>query len=568
MSVRGLGALAAMAAWAAALRWFPEGLPYRPGGLEALPALPLVLAAVALAGLWAWRSGAFVPEHPLSREERHALWLCIGLALLLRLPMAVQAGAGFLTPDGALSGTVALHARDGVRHHVFVPHVPYSGSLKSHLAAALMSFVDPVRAFALASIAFVPLFVAGVFLLARAAAPGRERLAALGAGLWAAFAPAFATRYTLSNDGNYVEVLGLGTLALWLCAQALGERATVPRWSAIGALLGLAFWCHILAVIPLAACGLALLAWAPPRRALAAVPALAAGWVTGYAPGVLWNLANAGQSFGYLLPGGEKVAGAEAAPGWDQRLSILVSDQWPVLLGYDPGWSPVADGVLRVAAFAAVALALVALAQLATAAPDAGRAARRVTLLFALVNTAVALAALPQIPGNPRYILFLAAPVAVAMGVTGTGRRGRVALAAVLALGAVGSIAQLPAAVEADGKWRAFAADLRAAGVRHCHTDFFIAAKLNFVSGGDVTCSAKLGPTTTEYFFEHRRAADAAPDAALIAVNATHADKLERRLQRLGVGYRRLDSMKPVLFAFSRPVDPAELFPGTAFPLR
>ncbi len=568
MNVRGLGALAAALAWVAALRWFPEGLPYRPGWLDALPALPLLLAALAAGGAWLWRSAALAPERPLSREERRALLLAVGLALLVRLPMAWQGGAGFLTPDGALSGTVALHVHDGGRHHVFVPHVPYSGSMKSHLAAALMALVDPVRAFALASLAFVPLFVAGAFLLARAAVPAAPLPAALGAGLWAAFAPAFVTRYTLSNDGNYVEVLGLGAIALWACAQSLGDRADAARWGAIGALLGLALWCHILAVIPLAACGLALLAWAPARRWPAAGGALVAGWATGYAPGVLWNLANAGLSFRYLLPGGEKVAGAEAAPGWGERLALLATDQWPVLLGYDPGWPASIDAALRAGAFAAVALALLALARLAVAPADPGRPARRVVLLFAAVNTAVALVALPQIPGNPRYILFLAIPVAVAMGALGTSRGGRLALGGALAFGALGSIAQLPAAADADAKWRDFAAELQAAGIRHCHTDFFIAAKLNFVSGGALTCSSKLGPTTTEYFFEHRRAADAAPDAALIAVNATNAEKLERRLQRLGVAYRRLDAMKPVLFAFSRPVDPAELFPQQTFPLR
>jgi hypothetical protein len=52
----------------------------------------------------------------------------------------------------------------------------------------------------------------------------------------------------------------------------------------------------------------------------------------------------------------------------------------------------------------------------------------------------------------------------------------------------------------------------------------------------------------------------ASPQAALIAVNATAAQKLERRLDRLGVPYRRLDLMKPVLIP-GRRVHPSELFP-------
>jgi hypothetical protein len=103
--------------------------------------------------------------------------------------------------------------------------------------------------------------------------------------------------------------------------------------------------------------------------------------------------------------------------------------------------------------------------------------------------------------------------------------------------------------------------------VRWCYTDFYLATKVNFLSGERVVCSAKLGPTTTEYFFDYRETVDAAPAAALVAVNGTAAEKLERRLDRLGVSYHRLDLMKPVLVP-SRKVDVAEIFPDRDFPLR
>ena len=106
-----------------------------------------------------------------------------------------------------------------------------------------------------------------------------------------------------------------------------------------------------------------------------------------------------------------------------------------------------------------------------------------------------------------------------------------------------------------------------AEGVRFCYTDFYLATKINFLSGERVQCSAKLGPTTTEYFFEYRREVEAAPRAALVAVNTTAARKLEVRLSELGVPFVRLDTMKPVLLP-ARNVDPAELFPDREFPLR
>jgi hypothetical protein len=110
--------------------------------------------------------------------------------------------------------------------------------------------------------------------------------------------------------------------------------------------------------------------------------------------------------------------------------------------------------------------------------------------------------------------------------------------------------------------------DLEQEGVRHCYTDFFLATRINFLSGERVVCSAKLGPTTTEYVFAYRQEVERAPAAALIAVNRTSATRLERRLRELGVGYERRELMKPVLLRLERKVEPEELFPGREFPWR
>jgi hypothetical protein len=184
------------------------------------------------------------------------------------------------------------------------------------------------------------------------------------------------------------------------------------------------------------------------------------------------------------------------------------------------------------------------------------------------VNVAVGAVALPLVEGNPRYLLFLMIPLPVLLARSLERGRWRVAMAGLVALGAVGSLAQLPGTVRADRQWRAFVGALRGEGVTHCFTDFFLATKVNFLSGETVVCSAKLGPTTTEYFFDYRRQVEAAPAAALVAVNGANAEKLERRLERLGVAYERRDLMKPVLLRLSRKVDPQELFPERDFPLR
>jgi hypothetical protein len=548
---------AAAALWVAlAARWF-DG-PHHGPALDAIPAaaLALPLAALASAALWRHRAGVravLLPETP-------ALALPPLLALLVRLPLAWHGALGYLTPDGALSGIVALRALEGRGHHVFVPSVPYSGSLKSHLAAGLAALgLDLPRAFALASVAFYALFVAAA-----------TRLAARAAGTWAgvasgtllAFAPAYVTRYSLSNDGNYVEVLGLGTAALVVLAK---DAARPGRALAAGALLGLACWAHVLAVIHIAVAGLALLALAA-RAMPRTVPALAAGAAAGYAPGLLWNAANGWQSFAYLVPGAA-TASAPFGPGPLARLSRVLGEHLPVLLGYDYGYGPALDVALRALAAGAAAAAVVGAVRLARGWRSAPAEAR-VALLLAGVNVAVAALALPYIAGNPRYVLFTAAvlPLFVAVALD---RRGLRPLFAVLvAAGAATSAVQAPGAIRADAAWRGFARDLEASGVRWCTTDFFIAAKLNFAARERVVCSSKLGPTTTEYFADYRHAVDSAPEVALIAVNATAADKLSRRLLRLGVAHERRELLKPTLLRLSRRVDPEELFPGRAFPMR
>jgi hypothetical protein len=549
------------------LRWFDAAAPLRPRALEAVPvAVWALLLAVALAACaWSRRAHGSAPSPP--RDV--GMWVVVALAVLFRLPMAWQGAAGYVTADGALSGLMALDAREGRAHDVFVPHVPYSGSLKAILTAPLAAVIDPARAFALVSVLFYAAFVAAVYRLgaATARAPATPSAQGLAAGLYAAFSPAFVTRYSLSNDGNYVEVLALGTWALVLALRWAAEPGRRrPLAFAIGLLIGLAFWCHILAVIPAAAVAVFLLLESA-RDAVAAVPRALLGFALGDLPGLLWNAANGWESFAYLVPGGAPAA-SSSAPSSAGKAWSLLSDQLPVLLGYDFGYPATIDRALMAMAVVALVAATAGLVRAARAARGEGGRPWRLILIFAAVNLGIAWLALPYIPGNPRYLLFSMAVVPVLLAEALSGRIGRMVLAVVIATGALASLAQAGGAREEDRQWRAFVRGLQSDGVRACYTDFYLATKINFLSGESVTCSAKLGPTTTEYFFRFREAVDAAPEAALIAVNQAAADKLERRLERLGVTYERRDLMKPVLFRLSRKVGPEELFPDRAFPLR
>src|SRR5262249_1380527 len=154
---------------------------------------------------------------------------------------------------------------------------------------------------------------------------------ARAAALYLVFAPAYVTRYSVSNDGNYVEVLAFGAWALWLAARWTREadegRPTLALVA--GGLLGPAFCSHILAVCHVAAVAAAVLLFGGPRRAARSLPSFLGGLAVGYWPGLLWNAGHHGESFQYLMPGGPAVGASEGGPGLVPRAAGMVLDQWP-----------------------------------------------------------------------------------------------------------------------------------------------------------------------------------------------------------------------------------------------
>jgi hypothetical protein len=366
-------------------------------------------------------------------------------------------------------------------------------------------------------------------------------------------------------------VLALGTWALWLTARWTTEKEHRGVLAlGAGLLLGLAFWCHILAVIYLAAVG-AIFVLVARLRLSRSVAALASGAALGYVPGLLWNAANGWLSFHYLLPGtartGKTGLSVLVADLGGKAWAMLV-DGWPVLLGYDSGYGPVLDGLLRGVGWFGVSAAAVAVVMTARRWIRERSLPIAVLLLFLAINMAIALMALPHVPGIPRYLLFLMSVLPILLAETfGAGRR-RAVLFALIAAGAIASFAHVPGTLRKDARWRGFVADLQAERVRWCYTDFHLATRINFLSEESVVCTAKLGPVTTEYFFAYREQVEKAPEAAFVAVNRTSAGRLGKKLEGLGVEYERRDLMKPVLLRLSRKVDPEELFPHREFPLR
>ena len=299
---------------------------------------------------------------------------------------------------------------------------------------------------------------------------------------------------------------------------------------------------------------------------------MALGGALGSAPALLWNAANEWQSFEYFVPGlaqgGEAGSGALVA-GLGARLAAMVTENAPVLMGYDVGYGPVLDRALLALGWLGVAVAVVSVVIVARLALRSRSKPLGVALLFLAVNVAVVGVAAPararQPALSPHRDVRAARAAWRSRSVWGSAGSCCFGL---IAASAIAAAAQVPETVRSDGRWREFVARLEAEGVRYCYTDFYLATRISFLSRERVLCSSKLGPTTTEFFFDARRRVEAAPEAAFVAVNRTAAARLSRRLDELGVRHERLELMKPVLLRLERKVDPEELFPWREFPLR
>lgn len=550
------------------VRWFDPGAGWRSAALAALPPLALALPAAVLFVFWLYARGRALRGEPLDRPALVGLLLALMLTVFSRLPIALGGAASAITPDGTVYGIVTLRILDGSQRLVFLPNQAYGGTLTAHLVAPLVAAMDISRAFALASLLFYALYVAGLHRLACQLFGARV---ALVAGLYAAFAPVAVTRCSLNNDGTYVELLALGTWALWLLARWTQEEGQRPLLAlAIGLLLGLCFWYHIFAMIHVATAALVMLAFAA-RSAPRSLASLALGGLLGSAPALLWNAANEWQSLEYFVPGlthGGVAGSGTPAVSLGARLAAMVSENAPVLMGYDVGYGPVVDRLLLALGWLGVVVAIVSVVIVARLALRRRSRPLGVALLFLAVNVAVVGVAARHVSGNPRYLLTVMSVLPALMAFAFDEGRRRLLLFALIAASALAAAVQVPETIRGDGRWREFVARLEAEGVRYCYTDFYLATRISFLSRERVLCSSKLGPTTTEFFFDVRQRVEAAPEAALVAVNRTAATRLSRRLDELGVRHERLLLMKPVLLRLERKVDPEELFPWREFPLR
>jgi len=540
---------------------------------DASPAVPGSLFLLAL-GVHLFRRRSRMALGP---DSRTALLLALG-GILTRIPFVFEA-YGLFSSDAAAQGLMALHVLEGKHHPIFLYNWSYVGSAKAHLTAALALLVsDPVTSFALAAALVYGAVTGAVYLLSRTVAPRAESIAA---ALYIVFAPGFLTAWGMGNEGNYPDVLALGTLMLALGFRFLkGEvdgRSTA-FW--IGVLGGVAFWIHILATYYLLAAVAILLAHRFGKASLGRLSAFALGFAVGDFPGILWNLSHDLQSFRWwgvdASPAGSGASSIDSIGRLERTLSQLgevFQTSFAVLAGYWPKDNPPPpEALFRLGllllfplSFAVFAfrhrekLGLLSKGRLTPEAAALGFAVL-VVLVFAQSSFG-------WMTEEPRYLLFLfsVVPLFLATALSSLARASRWAAlpvaAALLFVSLRGGILYYSEARESDRRNREFLRELDELQVRYAHSDYHLSYKYVFLSHGRMIWTSALGPSQTEWYLPFREEAAAAANVALVPRSFRFARRIERRLVERGIRYRRENLLYPVLFDFSEEVSLSWLVP-------
>jgi hypothetical protein len=497
-------------------------------------------------------------------EGRTALLLALA-GFATRLPFVAES-YGLFSSDASAQGLMALHVLSGKHHPIFLYNWSYVGSFKAHLTA-LIAWVagDPVTSFALAAALVYGALTAAVYLLSRTVA---SRAVSVAAALYVVFAPGFLTAWGMGNEGNYPDVLALGTLTLYFGNRFLKNElggVTCGLW--MGILGGIAFWIHILATYYLlAAFGILLIHDRGPfgKKILARLGAFVGGFVLGDFPGILWNAENDWLSFRWwTLDAGTGTSGISRIQRTLSQLREVFETSFAVLAGFWPKESPPPPAALfRVmllflipASFAAFAWIhrrrILALAR-GTLTPEATCVGFAVLVVLVFAQSSFG-----WMTEEPRYLLFLfsVVPLFVATALFALGRRflpAALALAAALLFVSLrGSILYYREAADSAAVNREFVARLEALGIRHVHSDYHLSYKYVFLSHGRMTWTSELGPAETEWYLPFRKEVDEAEDVALVPRSFRFARRIEKRLEARGIRYRREDLLYPVLFDFS-----------------
>jgi hypothetical protein len=535
------------------------------------PRATAILAVTCLLALIIGRRNAVFAWRP-----RASTVVVCGLGLLLRAPAMLEP-AGFVSADGSLQALLVngILAGDGPAP-IFREGTSYQGSLKAHIGALASLFLgrgDLGLLVVVGSTLLWTIFVASTMALGRRL--GGE-VPAIASGLFAALSPRFATIFSVSNVGEYSDVLGLGTWALactaaFLANDRMGFEAR-GGFFGIGLLLGIALWQQPIA-ISFAIVTLGILGWRAISRRDPWFLVAFVGLALGRLPVTIHDLrAESGSSHvvgGFLRSAGQSLPLADHVRG-------TLEWAFPVVftgISSDSPWSATARIAVGMACVALFIFFLArAIAEL--------RAARRhnswaMVRAMAAAHFLVALSLIWLVAGGgqysrPRYFLPLLTGFALALGdfIWWVWPRSRVAAAALAGL-VIGSnlssnLDRLQSGLAQGHELRALSARIEALGLKTGYSGVAFAGPLTMLTAERVSVDGILESAFGERVPPRHidRVRLDGPDFYL--ADGETAVRLARRLDQLGVTYK-VEGESPRLFhAFSRRVPLSEVLEAGA----
>ena len=508
-----------------------------------------------------------------------ALWpLCLAavllLSLFLRLSYLFFLG-DFISADEAVGGLMALHIAQGKEFPLLLWEAHYGGTLISYLGALLFLFIEPSPfTFRLAAL---PLDLVGIGLLSAAAHSLWGIGPAAAAALWLAAGPPLLFAMSSQAIGGYVEVLAFGGLGLWLAVR-LAQRAprvsgTAWDWTLLGAVGGLGTY-SLAFVLPLFAGAL----WALRREREGLTPresvGLAAGFLVGFSPILLYNIVHGGASA--LRLAGRVLDVSRAELGGTSSVSLLfihkgiayslrllkfpssVVGNLPVFLGLSP-WAAAGVIALFAGGILVACRRSASAREVASTRPEGKFGLALIgwctlaTLLFVWVLGLDA----------PRHLFpfYLLVPLALAALWQRLARGWRVVGWGGLALLLLSNVAgTVHDAREAGPRVAGLMKALDSRDIRFVYTDYWIAYPLIFLSREMLLASPLAGPVNVERRPAYTQAVEGSPRPAYVfRLDAEASAVFVREMRRHGNPFIQEQIGEFDLYVPARHVRPDEL---------
>jgi 4-amino-4-deoxy-L-arabinose transferase-like glycosyltransferase len=497
-------------------------------------------------------------------------WVWILITALIWRGLILASGGVSFHSDEAIVGLMARHINQGQPIPTFFYGQAYMGSLDALLVAGMFRLAGE----SVLSIRLVQsLLYAGTLLttLALALRLTGSRTVALLAGLLIALPPVALTLYTTVSLGGYGETLLLGNLIVltgYEIAQA--QPRSWRRWLLLGACTGLGWWTNNLIVLYAIPVGLILLR----KLRRAQLPMLAgafAAFLLFGAPWWLYNLNHDWASIRFLLNGYQYTGSAV------DRLISLTLIGLPTLAGVRFPWAP----EFWIGAPLALIILVLNLTVLALSALGALRKPGRARFLWGILACFVLIFVLSNFGGDStgRYLLpfFVVLALLYAIQARAWGRWGIALVAVWIGINALGTITalrttglttQIDAITEFSNTYdQAVIAFLREHG-RYGYATYWVAYRLDFLSGESVILSASLPYKADMLYFDTDRypayteAVNAASRPVFVTANHPALDAgLIKQFAATGVESWKKEAIGPytVFYDLSKHATPADL---------